>query len=59
MAAQNGHLPAVRLLVERGAGLSLRDDLYQATAERGAEYFGHNDVRDYLRSMNTTNREYD
>ncbi|MGA2741245.1 MAG: ankyrin repeat domain-containing protein [Bryobacteraceae bacterium] len=51
MAAQNGHMPVVKLLVERGADRSLKDDLYQSTAEGGAAYFGRNEVRDYLRSL--------
>ena len=50
MAAQYGHLPIVELLVERGANLDLRDELYQATAEQAAEYFKHSAVRDYLHS---------
>jgi ankyrin repeat protein len=51
MAAQNGHMPVVKLLVERGADRSIKDDLYQSTAEGGATYFGQNEVRDYLRSL--------
>jgi len=51
MAAQSGHLPVVKLLVERGADRSIKDDLYQSTAEGGANYFGQNEVRDYLRSL--------
>lgn len=51
MAAQNGHLGAVKLLVERGADLGIRDDLYHATAEGGANHFGQLEVRDYLRSV--------
>ena len=51
MAAQYGQMAAVRLLVERGADRSIKDDLYHATAERGAEYFGQVEVRDYLRSL--------
>jgi ankyrin repeat protein len=51
IAAQNGHMPIVKLLVERGADRSIKDDLYHATAERGAEYFGQIEVRDYLRSL--------
>jgi ankyrin repeat protein len=50
MAAQYGNMPVVRLLVERGADLAVKDDLYHATAIRAAEYFGQNAVRDYLRS---------
>ena len=51
MAAQYGHMPVVKLLVERGADRSIKDDLYQSTAEGGADYFGQNEVRDYLRSL--------
>ncbi len=51
MAAQSGHLPVVKLLIERGADRSIREDLYQSTAESAAAYFGQNEVRDYLRSL--------
>ena len=51
IAAQNGHMPMVRLLVERGADRSLKDDLYHGTAEGGAEYFGQLEVRDFLHSF--------
>jgi ankyrin repeat protein len=51
MAAQNGHMPMVKLLVERGADRSIKDDLYQATPEGAAAYFGQAEVRDYLRSL--------
>ena len=37
--------------LERGADLSAKDDLYQATPEGNADYFGHAAVRDYLRSL--------
>jgi len=50
LAAQYGHMAMVRLLVERGADLSVTDDLYQSTAEGGAEYFGHTAVQEYLRT---------
>lgn len=50
LAAQYGHLSVVKLLVERGADPSLKDDLYQATAAGAADYFGHPEVRDYLKS---------
>ena len=50
MAAQCGHMPVVKLLLERGADRSIKDDLYHSTAEGGAAHFGKNDVRDYLRS---------
>ena len=51
MAAQNGHMPAVKLLIERGADPSIKDDLYQSTAEGGADHFGRHEVRDYLHSL--------
>jgi ankyrin repeat protein len=51
MAAQSGHLPMVKLLIERGADRSIKDDLYHATAAGGAEYFGQVEVSDYLRSL--------
>ena len=49
LAAQNGHMPMVKLLVERGADRSIKDDLYHATPEGGAAYFGQVEVREYLR----------
>ncbi len=51
IAAQNGHMAMVKLLVERGADRSIQDDLYHATPEGGAQYFGQVEVRDYLRSL--------
>jgi ankyrin repeat protein len=51
IAAQNGHMPMVELLVERGADRSLKDDLYHSTPEGGATYFGRVEVRDYLRAL--------
>jgi ankyrin repeat protein len=51
MAAQSGCMPVVKLLVERGADLALKDDLYHSTAIGAAEYFGQDAVRDYLRSV--------
>jgi len=51
MAAQKGNLAVVKLLVQRGANLSIKDDLYQSTAEGGANHFGQMEVRDYLRSV--------
>lgn len=51
LAAQYGHMPVLKLLIDRGADRSIKDDLYQSTAEGGAAYFGQNEVRDYLRSL--------
>jgi ankyrin repeat protein len=53
IAAQYGHMPVVKLLVERGADRSIKDDLYHGTPEGGAAYFGQVQVRDYLRSLGT------
>ncbi len=51
MAAQYGHMTVVRLLVERGADRSIKDDLYRSTAAGGASHFGQNEVRDYLNAL--------
>ncbi|MEO5923198.1 MAG: ankyrin repeat domain-containing protein [Bryobacteraceae bacterium] len=51
IAAQYGYLGIVKLLVERGADISIKEDLYQATAAGAAEYFGQTGVRDYLASL--------
>jgi ankyrin repeat protein len=48
VAAQSGHIAMVRLLVERGADLSAKDDLYGATPAGWAEHSGRIAVRDYL-----------
>jgi ankyrin repeat protein len=49
LAAQNGDLPVVRCLVERGADLTLRDDLYNSTPEGWADHFDRLATRNYLR----------
>jgi ankyrin repeat protein len=49
LAAQYGHLPMVELLVERGADVHLREELYHATAQQSAEYFKHAEVASFLR----------
>ncbi|MGD0359596.1 MAG: ankyrin repeat domain-containing protein [Bryobacteraceae bacterium] len=51
LAAQNGHLPMVKFLVQRGACLSVKEDLYDSTPESAAAFFGQTAVRDYLRSQ--------
>jgi len=51
IAAQSGHLATVKLLIERGADRTIKEDLYQSTAESAAAYFGQDEVRDYLCSL--------
>ncbi len=51
LAAQYGHLAMVQLLVERGADRSIKEDLYQSTAEGAANFFGQHEVRDYLKAL--------
>lgn len=51
MAAQNGHLAMVQLLIRRGADPKIQDDLYHGDAEGAASHFGQLAVRDYLRSL--------
>lgn len=48
-AALAGHLEVVRLLVERGARLDIRDIHYDGTALEWAEHGGRADVVEYLR----------
>ena len=50
LAVQYGHLGMVRLLVERGADLTLQDDLYHATPVQGAAYFKQAEIVDYFRT---------
>jgi hypothetical protein len=49
-AAFAGHEETVRLLVERGARLDLKDTLWQGTPEGWAIYGGKNEVAEYLRA---------
>lgn len=51
IAAQNGHMPMVKLLVARGADLAAEDDLYHSTPQGAAAYFGQVAVRDFLASL--------
>lgn len=48
-AASGGYEDIVRLLVERGARLDLKDTIWQATPEGWASYGGKTRVADYLR----------
>lgn len=49
-AAAAGHLDVVRLLVERGARLDIRDTGYQSTPLGWAEHGGQAEVANYLRA---------
>jgi ankyrin repeat protein len=50
-AIASGHLDMVRLLVHRGADVNIRDTLFEGTALGWAEYLGHRDIADYLRTL--------
>ena len=51
-AALAGHLDVVRLLVERGARLDIRDIHHDGTPLEWAEYAGRGQVLDFLRAAN-------
>ena len=48
LAAQSGHLDAIRLLLEAGADPTLRDSLYSATPESWAEHGGQKAAQQLL-----------
>lgn len=50
-AALANHAKVVRLLVERGARLDIRDTVYQGTPLGWATYGGRKEIADYLRSQ--------
>jgi hypothetical protein len=52
-AALAGHLEVVRLLVERGAHLDIRDIHFNGTALDWAEHGGHSEVAAYLKQAAT------
>ena len=52
-AALAGHDAMVRLLVERGARLDMRDTIYEGTPLGWAEYGGQGEIAAYLRSRGT------
>ena len=49
-AALAGHDAVVRLLVERGARLDIKDTIYQGTPLGWAMYAGHTEIEKYLRA---------
>ena len=49
-AALAGHYDVVRLLVERGARLDLKDTMWQGTAEGWATHAGNTEIAEYLRT---------
>jgi hypothetical protein len=53
-AALAGHLEAVRVLVEHGARLDIRDLMHDGTPLGWAEYAGQKEVADYLRRTEPT-----
>lgn len=48
-AALQGHAEVVRLLVERGARLDVKDVLYHGTPADWARHAGHIEIEKYLR----------
>jgi len=48
-AALAGHDAVVRLLVERGARLDIKDTIYESTPLGWAEHAGHRQIAEYLR----------
>jgi len=50
-AAGNGHLEVVKLLVQRGARLDVKDILFGGTPAGWANYAGKRDVEAYLRTL--------
>jgi ankyrin repeat protein len=54
-AAGAGHEEVVRLLVERGARLDLKDILWQATPADWARHAGETEIEAYLRAQETRN----
>ncbi len=49
-AVWSGHDAVVRLLVERGARLDIRDTIYEGTPLGWAEYGGRKEIAEYLRA---------
>jgi hypothetical protein len=55
-AVWSGHDAVVRLLVERGARLDIRDTIYESTALGWAEHGGRGEIAAYLRSREEDRR---
>ena len=53
-AVWSGHERVVRLLVERGARLDIKDTIYEATPLGWATYGGRDAIADYLRARETS-----
>jgi len=49
-----GHDAVVRLLVERGARLDIKDTIYQGTALGWARHGGQTEIEKYLRAHGAT-----
>jgi Ankyrin repeats (3 copies) len=56
-AAGAGHNELVRLLVQRGARLDMKDILWQATPADWARYAGRTELEAYLRAQDTRSRQ--
>jgi ankyrin repeat protein len=48
LAAQNGHLTAIRALLDAGADPTVRDAIYDSTPAGWAEQFGQNEANELL-----------
>jgi hypothetical protein len=56
-AAAGGHDQIVRLLVERGARLDMKDTVWQATPVGWAQHEGKKDIEEYLQAQETLGRK--
>jgi ankyrin repeat protein len=56
-AVCSNHIEVVRLLVERGARLDIKDTIYQSTPFGWAIHFGQNAIAEYLRENEGDNHE--
>ena len=56
-AVWSGRDSVVRLLVERGARLDIRDTVYEGTPLAWAEYGGRKEIAEYLRAQDGENIE--